>query len=244
MEVPLRLACVNSMNNKFKSQFLFIAVTLIFASQAIVAGTAQATIYDCSASNIPKTVTTTLQSGSNGLEVVALQCALKMNASDIDGVFGKNTAAAVVAYESANSLSVDAGIAGPEVLKKIGLGGPPATNPTGQPGTTPPAAGLDTSIPGIPLPTPPFTAGPNSIAGQKDFNGVVAIILKVLLTVVGAIAILWLVVAGFQYMTAGGNEEQAEKARKAITNAVIGLVIVILSYAIVSVVTKFVINGI
>jgi hypothetical protein len=39
-------------------------------------------------------------------------------------------------------------------------------------------------------------------------------------------------------MTARGNDEQAEKGRKALTNAIIGLLIVILAFTIVQVVTN------
>ena len=39
-------------------------------------------------------------------------------------------------------------------------------------------------------------------------------------------------------VTAGGNEEQIAKAKKIITYAVIGLIIIILSFAIVNFVTS------
>jgi hypothetical protein len=40
------------------------------------------------------------------------------------------------------------------------------------------------------------------------------------------------IIAGYQWMTAGGNEEQVAKAKKNISNAVIGLIIILAAYAI------------
>ena len=46
---------------------------------------------------------------------------------------------------------------------------------------------------------------------------------------VGGLAVLFLVYGGFQYMTSSGNPKQVETAKKTITYAIIGLVIVVLS---------------
>ncbi len=52
------------------------------------------------------------------------------------------------------------------------------------------------------------------------------------LTFVGVIFLILTVYAGFTWMTAGGNEEKIKKAKKIITNSIIGLIIVIASYII------------
>ncbi|HYC79937.1 MAG TPA: hypothetical protein VEC17_02830 [Candidatus Binatia bacterium] len=54
------------------------------------------------------------------------------------------------------------------------------------------------------------------------------------LGILGAISLLYIVIAGFRYLTAGGNEEQVKKAKQSITWALIGLGSIILSYAIVN----------
>lgn len=54
--------------------------------------------------------------------------------------------------------------------------------------------------------------------------------------IAAAVAFFYLVYAGFLYMTAGGNPDQAKKGQQGIVNALIGLVIVALSYLIVRVV--------
>lgn len=57
-------------------------------------------------------------------------------------------------------------------------------------------------------------------------------IITVLGFVAGAIAVIYLVVSGIQYMTAGGNAEAATKARQGIINALIGIVIVVFAFVI------------
>jgi hypothetical protein len=57
-------------------------------------------------------------------------------------------------------------------------------------------------------------------------------------------AFLGFVYAGFLYVTAYGNDEQTGKAKKVMTYAVIGIVLVILSYSIVQVFTVQLTEGI
>jgi len=57
------------------------------------------------------------------------------------------------------------------------------------------------------------------------------------LGLLGLIAVAFLIYAGVMMVTAGGNEEQVTKSKKIIVYAVIGIVIILLSYAIVSFVT-------
>jgi type IV secretory pathway VirB2 component (pilin) len=59
-------------------------------------------------------------------------------------------------------------------------------------------------------------------------------IVQVLLIVAGLVAFVYLIIGGYQYITAGGNADQATAARSTILNAIIGIVIVFASYAILS----------
>jgi len=54
----------------------------------------------------------------------------------------------------------------------------------------------------------------------------------------GLVAIMFLVYGGLQYIISAGNKDKAEAAKKTILYAVIGLVVVALSYVIVSFVTS------
>jgi len=69
-------------------------------------------------------------------------------------------------------------------------------------------------------------------------------IISLLLFVAGAIAVVFVIIGGFLYMTSAGNAEQAEKGQQTLTNAIIGIVIVILSYVIINVVVNFVSGGV
>lgn len=67
-------------------------------------------------------------------------------------------------------------------------------------------------------------------------------IINVLLAIAGLVAVIFLVIGGFRYITAGGNEETAEGAKKTILNAIIGIVVIILSFVIVRVITNAIVN--
>lgn len=75
-------------------------------------------------------------------------------------------------------------------------------------------------------------------ANSKTLMGLLTEILKYLLYLAGAIAVLFIVIGGFQYITSAGNEEQAEKGRNTLVNAIIGLVVIIMSYAIIQVIAN------
>lgn len=56
------------------------------------------------------------------------------------------------------------------------------------------------------------------------------------------VAVIFIIIGGYYYITARGNDEQAKQGRKTLTNALIGLAIVILSYLIVQIVYKFLVT--
>ncbi|MGE5392773.1 MAG: pilin [Candidatus Saccharibacteria bacterium] len=60
--------------------------------------------------------------------------------------------------------------------------------------------------------------------------------INLVLSIVGLVSVAFLIYGGFTYITSGGNEDNAERGKKAVTNAIIGLVVVILSGVIVNVV--------
>lgn len=75
---------------------------------------------------------------------------------------------------------------------------------------------------------------------NQDPRLVVGRIINVSLTLLGTIAVVLMVYAGFLWMTAGGNDDQITKARGIIYAAVIGLIIILSAYAI----TNFIIGNI
>ena len=56
--------------------------------------------------------------------------------------------------------------------------------------------------------------------------------IKIVLSFVGMIFLVLTIYAGIMWMTAGGNDEQVEKAKKTLTRSVIGLIIITSSYSI------------
>ena len=83
----------------------------------------------------------------------------------------------------------------------------------------------------------------NTAINANDIPHTIAQIITILLGLAGGIAVLFVLIGGFRYMTAGGNEKQAEAGKTTIINALIGIALVILSYAIVSVVVTLVTRG-
>ncbi len=69
----------------------------------------------------------------------------------------------------------------------------------------------------------------NSVVDPEPIIGKV---IKTIISFLGVIFFILIVYGGFMWMTARGNEQQIESAKKIITNSIIGLVIVLFAYAI------------
>src|ERR1700722_767537 len=76
----------------------------------------------------------------------------------------------------------------------------------------------------------------SNINSPSSVNTLLIDVINILLSVAALIAVLFIVIGGFMYITSAGNSEQAEKGRTTLVNAIIGLIIIILAYVIVSVV--------
>lgn len=61
-----------------------------------------------------------------------------------------------------------------------------------------------------------------------------------ILGVTAGIVILFLIIGGIYYITAAGDQKQIEEAKKIITYAVIGLVVILVSYSIVTTLSKII----
>jgi len=75
-------------------------------------------------------------------------------------------------------------------------------------------------------------------------NALLYRIIQIVLGITGGVAVLFIIIGGFLYITSAGNAEQAEKGQSTLTNAVIGLVVVILAFVIVRVIANTVTGGI
>jgi hypothetical protein len=63
---------------------------------------------------------------------------------------------------------------------------------------------------------------------------IVANIVKVVLGFTGIIFLILIITSGYQWMTAEGNEEKVASAKKRVSNATIGLILIIFAYSIFS----------
>jgi hypothetical protein len=82
-----------------------------------------------------------------------------------------------------------------------------------------------------------LTTMANTVASTANYSNVpltqiIASIIKLVLGLLGIIFLGLTIMAGFKWMTAGGNEEQVKKATSTMKNAIIGLIIVLMAYAI------------
>ena len=69
---------------------------------------------------------------------------------------------------------------------------------------------------------------------QKTAENVVLNILKVVIAILGTVAVIFIIIGGVGYMTSSGDAGKVKKARDTILYAVIGLAICALSFAIVN----------
>jgi hypothetical protein len=74
--------------------------------------------------------------------------------------------------------------------------------------------------------------------GNKDIRETAATIINVALSLLGIIAVVVVLIGGFYWMTAGGNEDQIGKAKGWIFSGIIGLAIILSAFAI----SKFVLE--
>ncbi|MDA3802408.1 MAG: pilin [Patescibacteria group bacterium] len=67
---------------------------------------------------------------------------------------------------------------------------------------------------------------------DNTLPSVVGMIVNAALSLLGIIFVILIIVGGFKWMTAGGNEESVKTATNYIKRAIIGLIITLSSYAI------------
>jgi hypothetical protein len=153
----------------------------------------------------------------------------------------------------------------PDYVEIINSGGvTPNPNPTPTPTPTPNPTPNPTPDPTpTPTPTPPPN---NSIPNNKINTGITAdfgnldetignfrnplqaqtvpelisSIIRVLFLLVSIAAVIIIIISGFRMVLASGNEEQLTKAKKALTWAVIGLIVSLMSFSIVAIIQNLI----
>ena len=75
----------------------------------------------------------------------------------------------------------------------------------------------------------------------NSLSSVLTTVTNILLFLMGAVSVIMIIIGGFRYVTSQGDQTQMQSAKNTILYAVIGVVVSIAAYAIVSfVVTQFV----
>ena len=68
--------------------------------------------------------------------------------------------------------------------------------------------------------------------GQTDLRIVIANLLKYFLTIIGLIFMVYIVYAGFTWLTAAGNSDKIKTAKSTLQTGIIGMVVIIFAFAI------------
>ncbi len=150
---------------------------------------------------------------------------------------GLNCTEGVVGPETWNSFEPGLGMTGPCVDGTIKTGGN-STGTTGNAGysndLTKECKDLEQS----------FTDFGGSVPGSLALNcyspgqGLNKII-RLAFTFVGILAVLFIVIGGYKYMTAAGDDKKAGAGKKTIQWALIGLIATLFAYSIVAIATRF-----
>ena len=79
--------------------------------------------------------------------------------------------------------------------------------------------------------------------GGTSIKDIVNNLVNIVLWAAGVIAVLYLIYGGIMYITAGGDAEKATKGRTAITNAIIGIIIIAAALAIYTLASRSASSG-
>jgi len=83
-------------------------------------------------------------------------------------------------------------------------------------------------------------ASGNINLGTRDLRSTIAGVINIILGFLGVLTTLIILMGGFKWMTSQGNTEKVDEAKKLIGAGIVGLVIVLTSYAI----SRFVLENI
>ena len=84
---------------------------------------------------------------------------------------------------------------------------------------------------------------PTAEDSRAPFSSQLAAVINVLLALASTVAVIFIIIGGYRYITSVGSPEEEKNAKRMIWYAVIGLVIIILSFAIVNFVDRLITSG-
>lgn len=68
--------------------------------------------------------------------------------------------------------------------------------------------------------------------GDRSLPELIGLIINVILSFLGIVAVIIVIGGGFMWMTAGGDDGKVTNAKNMIRNGIVGIVIVVASYAV------------
>jgi len=77
-------------------------------------------------------------------------------------------------------------------------------------------------------------ANPFKMGEGQSLQQIIAQIINIAFMAAGLVAVIYLIIGGFRYVTSGGNAEAIEGAKATILNAIIGLIIIFISFLLVN----------
>jgi hypothetical protein len=87
-----------------------------------------------------------------------------------------------------------------------------------------------------------YAADVNPIAPEKvpftNLGDILATGIQIALLVAGLMVFAFLLIAGIQFISSGGDKQQAQQAKDKITAAILGLIIIVSAYAIAMIIEK------
>ncbi|MBI2459497.1 MAG: hypothetical protein HYV53_03020 [Parcubacteria group bacterium] len=73
--------------------------------------------------------------------------------------------------------------------------------------------------------------GGYKVSGNNIY-GLIQVVVNAFLAVIGVLLLIYMLYAGYNWMTAQGEEEKVEKAKDTLKRAVVGTIIIVAAYAI------------
>lgn len=75
---------------------------------------------------------------------------------------------------------------------------------------------------------------PNPLPAFDSIQGVIRALIDITFAAAGLVAVIYLIVGGFRYITSSGNAEAIEGAKATIINSVIGLIVIFIAFLLVN----------
>jgi len=79
--------------------------------------------------------------------------------------------------------------------------------------------------------------------GTRELRETIMQIVNIIMGFLGVLAVIIILLGGFKWMTAGGNEDKVAEAKKLIIAGIVGMAIIIGAYAIAAFVVQSLVNA-